>query len=221
MFSVARGKLDVVAKGVRRAKSHVAGKMEFMTEATLTLHRGRSLDIIASASIVRTHWNALVEPGAFATANMLAELVDTCCELDYPMPEIYELLVGAAAAIAASDTPTALVPRFELRLMHALGVAPPADRCVRCEGTLDEGTAWVDTHAGGLACERCAGGRGASTMLDEADVANFRGLGAARGGTVRPVLDATPRVARAVDALLTYHLGRRPRSRASLDELPA
>jgi DNA repair protein RecO len=205
---------------VRRAKSHVAGKMEFMTEATLTLHRGRNLDLISSASIVKSHWNALVEPGAFATANLLAELVDTCCELDYPMPEIYELLVGAAAAIAVSDAPTTLVPRFELRLMHALGVAPPADRCVRCEGTLDEGSAWVDTHAGGLACVRCAGGRGGA-VLDEADVANFRGLGAARGGNVRPVLAATPRVAHAVDALLTYHLGRRPRSRASLDELPA
>ncbi len=192
-----------------------------MTEATLTLHRGRNLDIISSAQIVRSHWNELVVPAAFATASLLAELVDTCCESDEPMPEIYELLVGAAAAIAGGGEPTRLVPRFELRLMHALGVAPPADRCVRCGGPLERGRAWVDTHAGGLACARCAGGRGDAAMLDDADVANFRGLGAARGGDVRPTLEATPRVARAVDALLTYHLGRRPRSRALLDELPA
>ena len=71
--------------------------------------------------------------------------------------------------------------------------------------------------AGGLGCERCYGARGDAHALDSADVANFRALGAARGaGAART---ATPKVARAVDDLITWHLGRRPKSRALVHEL--
>ena len=137
LFTDADGKLDAVAKGVRRARSHVAGKLEFMCEATLTMHRGRSLDVIASAEIARAHWAAIVNPGGFAVAHLLAELVDAFCETHLPMPEVFELLRGALRALGAAQEPASLVPRFELRLLGALGFAPAADACVRCGAALD------------------------------------------------------------------------------------
>ena len=82
LLTDARGKLDAVAKGVRRAKSHVAGRLEFASEAFLTMHRGRNLDVIVSADIVRSRFASVVDPGAFATAHMLVELVDAFCEPD-------------------------------------------------------------------------------------------------------------------------------------------
>jgi len=47
LFTDERGKLDAVAKGVRRARSHLAGRLEFGTECAFGMHRGRSLDVIA------------------------------------------------------------------------------------------------------------------------------------------------------------------------------
>ncbi|MEA2665064.1 MAG: hypothetical protein QOI11_2008, partial [Candidatus Eremiobacteraeota bacterium] len=72
-------------------------------------------------------------------------------------------------------------------------------------------------EAGGLGCERCYGARGEADALGTADVANFRALGAERGsGAART---ATAKVARAVDELITWHLGRRPKARALVHEL--
>jgi hypothetical protein len=48
---------------------------------------------------------------------------------------------------------------------------------------------------------------------------NFRGLAAERGAAVRPVLAATLAAARAVDAFVTWHLGRRMKSTKLLDDL--
>ncbi len=216
LFTSTSGKLDAVGKGSRRPKSQLGGRLQILTEATLILHRGRNLDVISSAQIVRSHWLALVEPDRFASASLLAEIVDAFCEPDLAIPDIYALLSGAAAALAASNAPGSLVPRFELRLLDALGLAPPADRCVRCGVDFDEHGAWLDVDAGGLACERCGGARGDANRLDAADIANFRAVGAPRGGPVAAATLATPRTARAVDELITYHLGKRPKSRALL-----
>ncbi len=221
LFSTASGKLDCIGKGVRRPRSAVGGPLAFLSEVSVSLHRGRNLDVITSVSTVRSHWQGLVEPGRFAAASLLAEIVDAFCELDLPMPEVYALLAGAAAALAVSSEPAALVPRFELRLLAALGLAPPGDACVRCDAPFRERGAWLDVDAGGLTCERCGGGRGDANHLRPADVANFRAVGAMRGGAIRASATATPRTARAIDELVTWHLGKRPRARSLLDTFPA
>jgi len=219
LFSDARGKLDAVAKGVRRTKSHFGGRLEFASEALLTMHRGRHLDVITSAEIERSGWTAIVDPAAFATAHLLAELVDAFCELDLALPDVYALLRGALRALERSADPATLVPRFQLRLLGALGFAPEADACVRCGDALEGGPAWADLEGGGLACERCRPHRADALALDPAGVANFRALGAGRGGTLRAALEATPAVARAVDAFVYYNLGKRPKASKLLDDL--
>jgi DNA repair protein RecO (recombination protein O) len=217
LFTRSSGKVDAVGKGVRRTKSALGGRLELLTESTMTLHRGRSLDIITSAVTVRSHWAGLIEPRALAAASLIAEIVDMFCEPELPLDEIYALLSNASLAIAGSNAPAALVPRFELRLLHALGLAPPDDACIRCGGPFNERGAWVDVDAGGLGCEGCYGARGDMHALDAADVENFRALGAPRASGLRASINATPKVARAVDDLVTYHLGRRPKARALLD----
>jgi DNA repair protein RecO (recombination protein O) len=221
LFTRLHGKVDAVAKGVRRPKSALGGRLELLSEARLTLHRGRSLAVIAQAQTVRSYWMQLVEPDALAAASLVAELVDMFCEPELPLDDVYALLAGAAAAVAAAPVPATLVPRFQLRLLDALGLAPPSDACVRCGNPFDEHGAWVDVDAGGLGCRRCYGARGDAHALDAADVANFRALGAPRAGGIRATAEATPKVARAVDDLVTYHLGRRPKARALLEEFNA
>ena len=219
LFTDERGKIDAVAKGVRRAKSQLAGRLEFVTESSLTMHRGRTLDVITSAEIERVHWTSIVDPAAFATAHAIVELVDAFCEADLAMPDIYALLRGALAALAASEDPARLVPRFSLRLLGALGYAPASDACGRCGDGLNGTPAWADLEAGGLACERCRPHRADALALTPADVTNFRGLAAVRGDVAAPALHATPAAARAVDAFVTWHLGKRTKSSKLLDDL--
>ncbi len=221
LFTLEYGKVDAVAKGVRRPKSQLAGRLEFVTEAALTLHRGRSLDVITSAEIVCEHWHAIVEPDAFATAHLVVELVDLFSERDLPMPDVYDLVRGFLRALATATDPAALVPRFQLRLLGTLGFAPQSDACVRCGEPFVDVAAWADIEAGGLACERCRPHRADALALAPADVANFRGLAAWRASAVRPATRATIPAGRAVEAFVTWQLGKRTKSGRMLDELTA
>jgi len=219
LFTEQRGKLDAVGKGVRRTKSQLAGRLEFVTEAALTMHRGRNLDIITSAAIECEHWRSIVAPAAFATAHVVAELVDSFCEIDLALPDVYALLRGMLRALAHTDDPERLIPRFELRLLATLGYAPESEACVRCGEALDDAVAWADLEAGGLACERCRPHRANDFALARDDVANFRGLGATHAGAVKPATFATTAAARAIDAFVTWQLGHRPKSTKLLEDL--
>ena len=222
LLTRARGKVDAVGKGARRPRSALGGRLEPLAEVRVALHRGRSLDIITEARTITSYWNGLVRPDALATASLFAETVDMFCEPDLALPEIYTLLAGAIGAVAASDSPAGLVPRFQLRLLHALGLAPADDACVRCGLGFDppagsgQAVAHLDLDAGGLGCARCYGVRGDAHALDANDVANFRALGAERGAGA--ALLATLQVARAADDIVTWHLGRRPKCRALVYE---
>jgi DNA repair protein RecO (recombination protein O) len=217
LFTSERGKLDAVAKGVRRPKSHLAGRMEFGNECEFGMHRGKSLDVIVSAHIVHAPWSKLVEPERFAAASLVAELIDAFCEPDLALPEVYELLTAMIAAIERSPIPRELLPRFSLRLLDVLGLAPPTDACVRCGRALAPTVSWVDAQAGGLIDEACRERWRDLPEFDARDLENFRALSVPKGERA-PALRATPRVARAVEDLLAHHLGRRPKAGAHLSE---
>ena len=146
-----RGKVDAVAKGVRRPRSSVGGRLEPLAEVRVTLHRGRSLDVITEVRTIRSYWNGLVRPDAFATASLFAETVDLFCEPELALPEIYALLAGAIGAVAASDAPATLVPRFQLRWAWR---RPPTRACTAAArststalGSISKAVGWAASGA--------------------------------------------------------------------------
>ncbi len=183
------------------------------------MHRGRSLEVIVSAEIRVAAWAQLVEPGRYAVASVLAELIDAFCEPDLALPEVYELLTGAIAATAGTPSPRDLLPRFSLRLLEMLGLAPPLESCVHCGRPLPAGSAWLDAESGGLVDCGCKERWRDLPELDERDLENLRAL--ARPKRERAALRATPAAAAAIDELVAHHLGKRPKAMAQLGTLGA
>jgi DNA repair protein RecO (recombination protein O) len=219
LFTTERGKLDAVAKGVRRPRSHFGGRVEAFNECDFLMHRGRTLDVIVSAEIVRAWWTKLVEPRRYEVVAVVGELIDAFCEPDLALPDVYELLVGAIGAIAVAESPRILLPRFSLRLLEMLGLAPPLTTCVRCGEPLLPGHVWLDAAAGGLVDGGCRERRQELPELQQADLENLRALALPKAR--KAVLRATPRAAAAVDELVAHHLGKRPKSLAALGSLGA
>jgi DNA repair protein RecO (recombination protein O) len=217
LFTLERGKLDAVAKGVRRPRSHLAGRIEFLNECDFMMHRGRSLDVIVSAETRRMHWSRLVEPERYAAAAVIAELVDSFCEPDLALPDIYELLTSAISALAGAREPATLLPRFQLRLLEMLGLAPPLGSCIRCGGALPSGAAWLDAQTGGLVDAACRERWQDLPELDERDLESLRAL--ARPKSPQARLHATSRATAAVEELVAHHLGKRPKALAQLGVL--
>lgn len=211
LFSTDRGKMAAIAKGARRTKSHLAGRLELGNEIELLMHRGRNLDVIVSAELLHPYWQDLVYPERYAAANLVTELVDAFCEPDLALPDVYALLTGALRAIGRNEAALTLIPRFSLQLLTALGLAPPVDTCILCGASLVEKSGWLDQEQGGFAGDECRVTWREVLTLERDDLKNLRALAAPRGDSAAAVR-ATPAVVRAIEALVNFHLGRRPKS---------
>lgn len=233
LFSRERGKISAVAKGVRKPRSRFGARLDFFTRAQLTLHAGRTLDVITAVQSVKSIWDRLVDPDTFALASYAAEVVDALCEPDLAVPELYELLCELQSAVADPTLNRDLLMAVaDLRLLDALGVAPELDGCARCGSPLGSrplraGRATLSPHAGGLLCSACrqqiraaADGLEARGLL-ALSARDFSALRAARAQQLSTIAqrldDAVPnrsdvRVYKATHAFVEYQLGRRSKA---------
>jgi DNA repair protein RecO (recombination protein O) len=220
LFTRERGKIDAVAKGVRRGRNPFSGRLEFMNEVVLELHHGRTLDVMTAVDVTASHFDVIVAPDAFAAASLVAEYVDAACQPEEPSPEIFLLLSGVLGAFHGQSNPMRFLPRFELRLLYALGFGPQFDYCVRCNRSLGAcAELWLDVEDGGLACGVCRSHLAGVLELAREDVENLRALSRPLGSPLPPTLSARPLVLVAIERLMVHHLGHRPRVRAALDIL--
>ena len=177
IFTRERGKLDAVAKGVRRMRSHLAGRLELANECDLLMHRGRTLDVIVSAETISAPWPTLVEPGPLRR------------RVAYGRNDrrILRTRPGASRSVRLAGRrrsgrsrlvriPLGLLPRFSLRLLDMLGLAPPLDRCVQCGLRLRPVSVWLDAEAGGFVDEACRERWRDLAELTAEDLVNLRAL---------------------------------------------
>src|SRR6266496_619123 len=92
LFTRHFGKVHVVAKGIRRATSRMAGHAEPLTHATYQLARGRELDVLTGAE-TRALYRALREDlHGIATGWYVAELADRFAMERSPSAPLFDLV---------------------------------------------------------------------------------------------------------------------------------
>jgi DNA repair protein RecO (recombination protein O) len=215
LYSAARGRVNAIAKGVRKPKSRFGGRLEPFFRLHLVLHEGRGelLTVTNVATIdgyprLRSSAPAL-NAGARACDSML-RLLDSA----QPNRPAYNLLCSYLALLddsgqeRAATVETALA--FRLKLALAAGFAPELASCTRC-GEADHLTGFSGA-AGGVVCAACEAGSFPLT----ADAHRFMVAALARPLAEAP--DAEERdlrqVERAVGQTLEHHAHVQLRSAA-------
>jgi DNA repair protein RecO (recombination protein O) len=150
------GKVSVVAKGIRKPTSRLAGHAEPLTHATYQLARGRNLDVLTGAES-RALYRALREDlHGIAAGWYIAELADRFALERSPSAPLFDLVESALRHLAAGYAPALVCRWFDLHLLDRTGFRPELGRCIQCGGSPAEVTnAWI-VDAGGLVCATCA-----------------------------------------------------------------
>ncbi len=124
LLSPELGKVRVVAKGVRRGRSKLAGHLEPFVVTQLHLAKGRNLDIVTSAQGVRYYNLASAELERLGLAHLLLEICDKVLTEQQPQPEAYELLCEVLAALESGVDASLVRHYFYVKLLDALGHWP-------------------------------------------------------------------------------------------------
>jgi DNA repair protein RecO (recombination protein O) len=157
LYTRDRGKVSAVAKGVRRTKSKVGGRLEPFSLVKMSLHAGRgTLYTVVGVETVRTFQAVRDELFRMEEGSHLLTAVRHLFPGEEASVPAFNLLVrGVARLSEAEDAATAagIVLATRLKLLVLLGYAPEVTACTLCGS---EGPFYGFSPAlGGVVCDSC------------------------------------------------------------------
>jgi DNA repair protein RecO (recombination protein O) len=162
LYTLDRGRIGAVAKGIRRTKSRFGARLEPLSHVELLLHQGSGeLQTVTGVDLIESHHTAREDPyrlnvglvGLEAMLRLFTEQ-EANARAFRALTRFLELLDEQApaneAARAALD-PLAL--SFQLKLLWLSGYLPHVTSCSECG--VEQGLVGYSPRAGGALCTNC------------------------------------------------------------------
>jgi DNA repair protein RecO (recombination protein O) len=180
VFSLDRGRVNAIAKGVRKTGSRFGARLEPLTRSALLLHEGRGeLHTISGADIISSHETVRADNYTLAVGLIGAEAVLKLYAEPEPQPRAYQ---GLCRFLDLLDGPIERAPEptrdglglaFQLKLLALAGYLPHLVSCASCGR--DEQLVGFSPTAGGGVCAGCLGAT-AGFAVGDGSVAAIEGL---------------------------------------------
>ncbi|HEV7132540.1 MAG TPA: DNA repair protein RecO [Gaiellaceae bacterium] len=163
LYTLDRGRVGAVAKGVRKTKSRFGARLEPLSHVALMLHQGSGeLQTVTGVDLVRPH-SATREDyyrlsvgliGAEAMLRLFTE--QEANERAFTaLTRFLDVLDSSTHAAAARPVLDPLALSFQLKLLWLSGYLPHLTSCAECGG--DAGLVGYSPKSGGAVCGACAG----------------------------------------------------------------
>lgn len=149
------GKLSMIAKGVKRVTSKLAGHLEPLTLSSIVAARGRNLDTVTQADTIEAFVHARTDPDRVYYGLLVIELLDKLTLEGEENRALWDLLIQTLRRIDAEDDPWAAAAYFQVRLFVLSGYKPEVGRCVECEQPLEASNIHFSPTLGGTLCPNC------------------------------------------------------------------
>src|SRR5437867_255276 len=118
------GRISTVAKGARRAKSPLRGKLDLFYRADFIFGRSRrsELHTLREVSLRETHPFLRKELGRLQQASYCSALIEQATESATPIPAIFDLLADFLNHLNAESLAPHTVFALEIKLLNELGL---------------------------------------------------------------------------------------------------
>lgn len=156
LFTPTRGKLRVVAKGVRRTKSRLAGHLEPFARTSLLIAQGRNLDIVTQAQLLEPFAQLRSDEARIAYTGYFADLLDLLTAEGEANEAAYDTLVAALRAVDSGLDLFVTARFYEMRLLGVIGFRPELYQCTTCGRELEPVRNAFGPGGGGVLCPECA-----------------------------------------------------------------
>lgn len=166
LYTLEGGKIQALAKGVRKPQAKLAGFLENFTLADVTVQRTRGLGKITSSIVEKNH--AFLKRDCDALINALASMraFNRLVDLEHCDAQVFALLeeyLSMADDIASRDLSEEgrnelgilLRLAFMFKLLNALGYTLAVNSCANCGEELAPNGMRFSAEHGGVLCHDC------------------------------------------------------------------
>lgn len=155
LFTPHLGKIQAVARGVRRPRSKMAGHLELLTHSLISLARGRNLDTVTGSQTIDSFLPLKSDLELTAHALYVIELVDRFTADNEENQPLFQLLLETLHHLCQGDDSELVLRYFELHLLDRVGYRPQLHHCVSCRSALEPVVNSFSPSAGGVICPHC------------------------------------------------------------------
>ena len=159
LYTPDQGRLGAIAKGVRRTKSRMGGRLEPLSRVRLVLHQGRGeLCTISQVDTLNPHAALRERRASIERATQACEAVLRLFDSTESNRPAYNLLCNELGLLDAAPEAAARAQAlaFRLKLLLAAGFAPELASCASCGDVEHLGA--FSPSAGGVVCAGCEAG---------------------------------------------------------------
>ncbi len=217
-----KGKVRLVAKGVRSVKSRVGVGLEPASESHVEWSRRSNSDLgslrkCETTRIYQRLWN---DYEAMQAASRLLKVLDVVLGVDEGEEAHFFLLRSSLEALEKGVGAANLEGAFLLMLLGAMGLSPGLDYCVACEKKPGSEAARFCVATGELRCANCPEPIERTVRLRAGAIAAMREISRQtlnRCFSIRFTASLESEIVHCAEAFLQYHSGKTlPRRRASV-----
>jgi DNA repair protein RecO (recombination protein O) len=163
LYTLDRGRVGAVAKGVRKTKSRYGARLEPLSHVELLLHQGSGeLQTVTGVELVRSHHGAREDYYRLSVGLIGAEAMLRLYTEQEGNPRAFtaltrflDLLDELSPRAAGRPTLDPLALSFQLKLLWLSGYLPHLTSCAEC-GAGDATLVGYSPRAGGAVCRACA-----------------------------------------------------------------
>lgn len=155
MYTPGLGKIQGVAKGVRRPKSKLSGHLELLTYSQVTLALGHNLDTITGSQSINSFTPLKTDLWLTSYGLYVIELVNQFTAEHVVDENLFKLLLDTLQNLCQTNNRELLLRYFELHLLNEAGYRPQLQECVTCHKILEPVANSFCARIGGTLCPTC------------------------------------------------------------------
>lgn len=151
------GQIRAVAKGAKKLKSKLIGKLELLSYGLLIYYErvNKDLHIINSFDTIETFQAIREDLLKIAYCSYIAELVQRVKPEGEVDPDTFDMIIDILFMMKTSSDPELITRVFELRLLEKLGFSPCLDFCAICAKEVKNLKVGFSIPNGGILCNDC------------------------------------------------------------------
>lgn len=149
------GKRHVIARGVRKTTSRLAGHIELFTCTTMHLAIGRTFDVVTQSSVIEPFPSIHSDLSRLSCAYYIAEIYDSWTQDEQAeQHELFTLLVHTFTMLDGvfAKGKDLVLRAYELQLLDSVGYRPHLYQCAICKEPLSEQANRFSPTMGGVLC---------------------------------------------------------------------
>ncbi len=220
-FSLAQGKISLIAKAAKKSTKRFGGILELFSELDVVWSsgRGKGLPVLQEAALKQPFSQIRADITRTAYASYWAELIHDWMQEYERQTELYDLLKRSLGELDSGRTSDAgLSVLFQMRLLNISGHRPNLSHCCRCQNPLEStvsGRLIFNIARGGITCRNCGSSASEGIRLSMGTLKQLLWAGSgdlSRASRIRFSPNTISEALEFLEAFVPYHLGKQPRS---------